>query len=67
MMGINIIVTGIGFVVPTLAVKEKSSMEEIQVQANHLYFGYFLAGTAAFVLQALFMKVKPQTPSSSAC
>lgn len=56
--------TGVGFIVPTLVVKENSLGQEAQDQIFYLYAGEFMVSAIAFVLVYLFMRKEPPTPPS---
>lgn len=64
MVATNLLGVGVGFLVPTLSVREDSVGEAAKVEIWRLYFGYFLFSSLCLFLNCLFMRSKPETAPS---
>lgn len=64
MVGISLIGMGIGFLVPTLVVREETVGEEAQAAIGHLYLAYFILSGICLILCLLFMQAGPEVAPS---
>lgn len=64
MTGLLLVGTGVGFVLPTLVVKETTVGQEAKNEIFYLYATEFMLSAVVFVLVWIFMKKAPPTPPS---
>ena len=59
MVATNLLGVGVGFLVPTLSVKEDSVGDVAKQEIWQLYLGYFVFSSFCLLLNCLFMRSKP--------